>query len=56
MKKIFAGSLIAILLSASAALAAVVPPKGTEGPDVQRTTHNAQYTQPIKGTEGPDVR
>jgi hypothetical protein len=59
MKKLFAASVIAAVLAASAAFAFELPSsqpvKGTEGPDV-RLTQNDQSTQTVKGIEGPDVR
>jgi hypothetical protein len=58
MRKLFVGSLLAVLLTGSAALAAERPPipaKGTEGPDI-RVTQGAASTQPVKGIEGPGVR
>jgi len=59
MKKLFAGSLIATLLAASAAFAAdrpsSPPVRGTEGPDT-RATQSGQFAQPVKGTEGPGNR
>lgn len=59
MKKLFAASVIATVLAASAAAAlerpATQPVRGTEGPDV-RFSQNDQSTQPIKGIEGPGIR
>jgi hypothetical protein len=58
MRKLFVGSLFAVLLTASAAFAAERPPvpaKGTEGPDV-RVSQGAASPQPVKGIEGPGVR
>jgi len=59
MKKLFAGSLIATLLTASAAFAAERPSsppvRGTEGPDT-RVTQSAHSAQPVKGIEGPGTR
>lgn len=58
MKKLFAASVIAAVLTASTAFAFELPSsqpiKGTEGPDVQLTKSD-QSTQPVKGIEGPDV-
>ncbi|HTU02330.1 MAG TPA: hypothetical protein VMG58_10960 [Candidatus Sulfotelmatobacter sp.] len=58
MKKLFAASLFAAVLTSSTAFAALLPSipqpiKGTEGPDV--AFQLPQTEQPIKGTEGPDV-
>jgi len=58
MRKLFAGSLLASLLTGVTALAAEpprVPPKGTEGPDI-RVSQEAVSPQPVKGIEGPGVR
>ena len=58
MRKLFVGSLLAILLTGSTAFAAERPPvpaKGTEGPDV-RVSQGAASPRPVKGIEGPGVR
>ena len=59
MKKLFAGTVLATVLTASAAVAlerpATQPVRGTEGPDV-RLSQSDQSTQPIKGVEGPGIR
>ena len=60
MKHLFAASVIAAVLAASAALAfespATQPIRGTEGPDV-RLADDQHPTQPVKQEpEGPDVR
>lgn len=59
MKKVFAATLVTVLLSASAAFAfelpATQPVKGTEGPEI-RLIEGGRSTQTVKGIEGPDVR